>query len=549
MNLRTLRRYQVADAASGGMLGFMVVFSPWAFGTTQPWSIWTMNICGYTLGALLLTKQFIRVRHGYRPPHWDDRDQPSSVTPQPAPALSAANTPPGNPSSEIGYRRSEIQSRDPGSRSDLSAQPSIHSHPLTTALAVLTAVILAYCFISALNARATYNPVLGSLEYHDYVPWLPHSYDRAATWQVGWNYLALACSFWALRDWLLGRSVAEVRAHRRSTDDGSRPAQHALLSQRLRWLLWLLSLNGALLAVECICQRLSGTNKLLWFMPTRLNPQAIAQFGPYAYRANGAQYLNLVWPASLACWWALRREARRRRKTDARMTAGRHHLLLPCVLITAAGPIISTSRGGAIVTIAMLVVATLILIVAFRRHHPLTRFGLVLLVLAVLATGAYFGGERLMDRMGDFNVNLTDREASYNMARSMIRDHAVFGVGPGAFAAMFQFYRSSYDDYWPAQLHNDWLETRITFGWLGSALIALAFLAVLLHSFCSGGISGRRPFMLLLWLALAGCLVHARWDFPFQICSIAFLFLVLCAILSALSLRTSVPSTCAVVGL
>ena len=43
--------------------------------------------------------------------------------------------------------------------------------------------------------------------------------------------------------------------------------------------------------------------------------------------------------------------------------------------------------------------------------------------------------------------------------------------------------------------------------------------------------------MLAIWLALAGCLVHARYDFPFQVHSIVFLFLVLCAILFVLSRR------------
>jgi len=39
----------------------------------------------------------------------------------------------------------------------------------------------------------------------------------------------------------------------------------------------------------------------------------------------------------------------------------------------------------------------------------------------------------------------------------------------------------------------------------------------------------------LVWLALGGCLVHARFDFPFQIHSTLLLFLVLCAMLFGLS--------------
>ena len=101
----------------------------------------------------------------------------------------------------------------------------------------------------------------------------------------------------------------------------------------------------------------------------------------------------------------------------------------------------------------------------------------------------------------------------------------------------FSFTVSRTGTYWPAQLHNDWLETRITFGWLGSGLIALALVAVVLRWFARGGIHGGRRFIILIWLALAGCLVHARYDFPFQIHSIVLLFLVLCAILSNLTRR------------
>jgi hypothetical protein len=43
--------------------------------------------------------------------------------------------------------------------------------------------------------------------------------------------------------------------------------------------------------------------------------------------------------------------------------------------------------------------------------------------------------------------------------------------------------------------------------------------------------------VLLLWVALSGCLVQARFDFPFQIYSIVLLFLLYCALPSTLSRR------------
>ena len=72
---------------------------------------------------------------------------------------------------------------------------------------------------------------------------------------------------------------------------------------------------------------------------------------------------------------------------------------------------------------------------------------------------------------------------------------------------------------------------------MGSGLIGLALGAVALRWFAGGGIQGGRGLVMLTWLALAGCLVHARYDFPFQIYSIVLLFVVLCAVLSIFSRR------------
>ena len=111
--------YRICDDLSGMLIFPMLVFSPWAFGTTQPWSIWTMNVAGYALGILLLVKLHIRVLKGYVAPRWE-------------------------------------------SFSSHTATKTRHRHPLARLLvrilAGLTLAVLAYCLVSALNARATFNP-------------------------------------------------------------------------------------------------------------------------------------------------------------------------------------------------------------------------------------------------------------------------------------------------------------------------------------------------------------------------------------------------------
>src|SRR6266550_5415129 len=70
--LRAVLTFQTCDRFSEWLIYFMVVFSPWAFGTTQPWSIWTMNISGYLLGVMLIAKLLIRTLCGHEPPRWDN---------------------------------------------------------------------------------------------------------------------------------------------------------------------------------------------------------------------------------------------------------------------------------------------------------------------------------------------------------------------------------------------------------------------------------------------------------------------------------------------
>ncbi|MGA2177870.1 MAG: O-antigen ligase family protein [Verrucomicrobiota bacterium] len=492
-----LRMHRVCDDASEKLFYFMVIFSPWAFGTTQLWSIWVMNGVGYLAGFFLAIKLAIRFLTGYRNPRW-------------------------------GERGIEDQS---DSRDEFSAQ-----RVLTQALAILTAIILGYCLASALNARVTYNRETATFEYHDVISWLPHSYAQSSSWSAFYNYLAMALSFWALRDWLLGKTSAEELAER-SQPFNSKGRRASLLPDRLRRLLWVLSVNGGLLGVESILQRLNGTPYLLFVMPTHTNQDAFDQFGPYAYRSNAAQYFNLLWPVSLGLWWSLERAARRGLRDSKAFGLRARHMILVCAMLMAACPIISASRLGAVVAVMNLAVAAVVLWSVQHKGDRQTKVGIVVAVAVVLGLSACIEWNKLAPRFEEhqFEMNLEGRNNFYDIARPMADDCPLFGTGPGTFGVLFQLYRSNMEDYWPEQLHNDWLETLITFGVLGSVLIALALFIALSHWFVARGIHGSWYLMLLFWAALAGCLFYARYDFPFQIYSVVFLFLVLCAALFTLS--------------
>jgi O-antigen ligase len=456
------RAVAALDTLTEAILAAMILFAPWAFGTTQPWSVRWMNGGGYALGLLFLAKTIVRR----------------------------------------------------GSSSRLKSSQS--TGRLTAALFMLTLAILGYILAAALNAEFTYIAKEFRADSHPYVKWLPHSLDRLASWRVFWNWLALAGVFWAACDWL----VTDI------APDG----HHS--SRRLRRLIFVLAANGALVAFEGILQRTSGTAKLLWFQPTHDNPSASAQFGPYAYRANAAQFFNLLWPVALGLWWHLQcRGAETARRTQ------RHHWLVPCVMLLIAAPLISMSRGGVAVALVQIAACGCLLFAGTRFNWP-ARVGIVLVFAITVAAAWYLGGEQLAGRLRDTAANpLSGREETYALAARMAQDYPWFGVGPGAFKSVFQLYRNSPSDYWPAQLHNDWMEYLITFGRIGCALLLAAGALIAARWFAPGGLRLHRSFVVFVWIALAGCLLHARFDFPLQIYSIQFVFVLLCAVLFSVTRR------------
>src|ERR1035437_9762214 len=64
--------YRLCEDLTEPLIYFMVVVGPWAFGTTQSWSIWLMNGTGYLLGLLLAGKLAIRWAKGYEPDRWGE---------------------------------------------------------------------------------------------------------------------------------------------------------------------------------------------------------------------------------------------------------------------------------------------------------------------------------------------------------------------------------------------------------------------------------------------------------------------------------------------
>ncbi len=470
--------FSLLDKLTGLLVTTELIAAPWLFGTTELWSIWMMNGVAYGAGLLLLSKWLLRWRSG---------------------ALAVEH---------VSYRNNPM------------LRPGLH---MVHAMAGLTVAILFYCLLAALNARATFYSEEHRFEYHRFVSWLPFTYDSVLTWQAFWNYLGLACFFWAARDWLLHPPRAEAAE-----------SEVVLgLPPRFRKLFWAIALNTTGLALEGIFQRLSGTENLLWLRKGYGLPQNL--FGPFAFNGNAAQYINLAWPLVVGFWWTEREKARLRVWDGSKAGGTPYVLLLLCAVISGAAPIIATSQGGSLVTISMLAVTAFIFLV-HRRGSWRSRCVILLVCFSVVSLGGALGWDQLAPRLREqFRTPYANPTEIYENTRPMALDFPLFGVGPGAFRALYQMYRESPEQSWHAFLHDDWLETRVTFGWAGSMLILSLLALALTRWFLPGGVFGPWELVAMIWVAVAGCLAHAKFSFPLQVYSILTLLLAELAVLSALS--------------
>ncbi len=696
--------HAVCDGLSGALILALAIFTPWAFGTTQPWSLRLADLGGVALGVLLVAKWVIRAGTGYRPSRWSHGPTGES----------RAGGPGGGTGRRFGF-----------------------DGP-TAALALGTGLFLALVATSYVNARADFGERAGDLTYFDsFIRWLPHSYDQGRTGQWLAHVVALAGVFWGVRDWLSTRTERDRREEREEEETargfGPVVGEHPRVPfpARLRLLLWVLCLNGALLAIEGGLQRAAGTNKLLFLVEPRAGRRVDSVYGPWSYRSSAGQYFNLLWPLCIGFWVHLQERVSRRNPRRTAWLEGPQLAIIPATMALIAGSAVAGSRGAALVS-GVLGLGTVTLLLAGARRKAdggVRRLAATWLAIAGFA-GALTGGSLLWERWqrgdteattwievgsGDCSILMKvrmpnapqsanqhllalgpfqtlrewypgslyitlDREGSLSVtlhgasreemgwiklpdfgrrfggreillaitrtdtlgvsvdgepqtwgandqrppptgwrvpllpdqcsirypgileaaigrlalapdalrgmtARSSLKttaspangpgarwfywtsgfdwrarfggsglagrteiwrvavriaaDHPVWGSGLGSFSTVYELYKNP-RMAWAAYAHDDWLEARVTVGWVGLGLIVglLGSLAWRLKrnvATRSGGWRAPDTLIGLGTLSLAGCLVHARFDLPFQIYSVLFLFVLVAGMLAGLS--------------
>lgn len=490
---RTPLTYEICDALTGIVLCALLTAMPWLFAWEGRWPHVVANSLGYALGAIWLAKLCIRQLTGYIPMRW------------------------GSAGDETSAAR---QRRD---------------RTMTRGLAALTFAILGWTLISAWNGGGTFTEGMKMLP-REHIGWLPHSYDAPRTWEALGRYTAWALVFWAARDWFLGKTREERRGMIElwRMDGGGTPGPWHVPA-RIRRFLWVLCLGGAVVAVEALTQRWSGTHLILWHIkPALSGPDNF--FGPFWYRGNAAQYFNLLWPLGAALAWTMYHQAREAARSGAR-TAGLGWLwMIPIVVLMFACPMAAASRLGA----ALACCAMLALVVKAGWQEGASRKSrlicLVILCAAALQAALILGWKTIEPRYEQLAQSGLKGWHVMNDTTFKVSQNAPWlGIGPDVYPAFARMLWTRNENEFQPHAQNDWLETLAAFGRLG-ILPVLAWV-LLIPLKWRGGAGAVLPSILstLLWTVLGLCLFHALFHFPFQNPPVALLWIVLAALASASS--------------
>jgi len=356
----------------------------------------------------------------------------------------------------------------------------------------------------ALNAKSIYDSEFSLfVPLRNFVPFLTGSVDYATS------------AAWMLRGALLLGTILFVSD----------------LSQSSRWLLrlwYVISLIGGSIAFLGLLQKATGAQMIFWQPPPPPEYGVTTFFATYFYHGNAGAFLNLVWPliAGLVI-----------RAFTSRSQPGMRALWTIVFIITIGGVVANTSRMAQVVALVLLIIIGLRFGPGLLRRLPGAKksvaiAGALAFILALIALAQATHLEQPLNRWQSVSEQIPAdaRWQASRVALGALPGAGFFGFGPGTFRVVFPGYNIESGHAVPGSwrfLHEDYLQTLLEWGWLGSSLWALLFfggIAVGILSYnryaTRDWMPRRRVMQPLATLALAGVAMHALVDFPFQIESI-----------------------------
>ena len=301
------------------------------------------------------------------------------------------------------------------------------------------------------------------------------------------------------------------------------------LSQSNRWLLRLwytIGLVAGSIAFLGLLQKATGARMIFWQEAPPWG--ATTFFATYYYHGNAGAYLNLVWPltAGLAV-----------RAFTTSSHPGMRALWMSMFILTLAAVAANTSRMAQLIALLLFIALCVklgptLLRSLSRIEKNVAIAGAIAILLTLVALGQATHLEQPLNRWQTVSERIPNdaRWRASRVAISALPDVGFFGFGPGTFRVVFPSYNSVSINRVPGTwrfLHEDYLQTALEWGWVGSGLWGLLFfggMVIAIRSYkkpwAQHWTPRRRLLQFFAIVALAGVALHALIDFPLQIASI-----------------------------
>ena len=207
-------------------------------------------------------------------------------------------------------------------------------------------------------------------------------------------------------------------------------------------------------------------------------------------------------------------------------------LRLALVVMVIALVLTHSRMGNTSFFVSLLVTGAIGLLLAKRATKSMVVLIASLIVIDIFIVGAYFGVQKVIDRIGETKIETENRGDIAVDAFRMWQDYPVFGSGLGSFQVVFPRYSQQDLGALYTHTHNDYLEFASETGIVGISLLGLLVLSSLLAAL-RAQVARRDPLMRGLsfgaMMAIIALGMHSTVDFNLQIPANALTFMLLLA--------------------
>ncbi|MCY0966934.1 O-antigen ligase family protein [Parathalassolituus penaei] len=314
-----------------------------------------------------------------------------------------------------------------------------------------------------------------------------------------------------------------------------------MLDQRshLERIIWIVSIAAAFQAFYGAMMVMTGAEMVLYLDKAAVRSHVGSAVGTFISRNNLAGYLELA--LALGIGSLLAQSARYEGSWRARIRQFTAVLLSPKIIlrlllaVMVIGLVMSRSRMGNSAFFASMSITGVLALVLMRHKTTATTVLLgSLLVIDIFIVGAFFGIDKVAERIEQTSAESEQRDEMTLDAYNMWLSAPITGIGAGGtMANSSQFKKATTFPLWVDHPHNDFIEFLSEYG----APAFLALLGVVLTALWNSLVAMRtRRSDFYRGMGFAACMgiiaygIHSTVDFNLQIPSNALLFMMILAI-------------------